>query len=554
MSKLACCLLLAIIAQAIGQPAPDTGAQVYKRHCAACHDSGAVRIPPESVLRQRTSAAISQALDSGVMKQQGAALSASDRLTVARWLGRKTAFHISPANLTDTCKTAGALGSGANLPSWSSWGAGLANWRFQDAKSAGLSAVDVPRLKLKWAFAVPNATKLRSQSAVYGGRLCFGAVGTVYSLDAATGCSYWATELPAPIRSGIAIGSPDGKPLVFFGDVAGQVHALDMLTGKPVWQMRADAHPAAMVTATPVYDGGRLYIGASSFEELTGAAPGNICCTFRGSVLALEAQSGKLLWQTFTIGQTAKPGRATRRGAKTAGPSGAGVWSAPTIDPGKGVLYATTGDNYSDPPTSASDAVLALSMETGKLLWSKQLKSGDAFNLCCMDSESKTCPDSNGSDFDFGSSAILTTLPNGRRALVLTQKSGMVYAVDPDAGGRLLWKAPVGQGGVLGGVEWGAASDGRFLYVALSDEAFLPTGKPSDPFHMDPHRGGGMFGLRLDNGERVWMTPAPACDSRRPCSPAQQAAVTAIPGAVFSGSLDGHLRAYSAVTGKIVWD
>jgi len=236
------------------------------------------------------------------------------------------------------------------------------------------------------------------------------------------------------------------------------------------------------------------------------------------------------------------------------GPSGVGIWSSPTIDSEKDILYVTTGDNYSDPPSDKSDAVLALSMETGKILWFKQFRAGDAWNMACMDSQNKNCPDGNGRDFDFGSSAILVKLPNGRRALVMSQKSGAIYGIDPDEQGKLLWRSQVGKGGVLGGVEWGPASDTQRLYVALSDEAFLPRAKPGEPSPLDPEKGGGLFALRLDDGERLWMTAASPCGTRRPCSPAQPGAITAIPGAVFSGSLDGHLRAYSTDSARILWD
>lgn len=537
-----------------GQVTAGPGAAVYRQHCASCHDSGAVRIPSRAILQQRTSATILKALNSGVMKQQGATLSLGERTTVAAWLGRKTAVSIDASRLSNQCQSSGGRNDSKGLPSWTSWGGGLANLRFQTAAAAGLAGTDVQRLKLRWAFAVPDATRLRSQPAVYEGRVLLGGGTTVYSLDAATGCTYWATETPAPVRSGIAIGSPKGIPLAFFGDAAGEVRAINVATGAPIWQMRADAHPSAMVTGTPAYYQGQLYVPVSSFEELTAIAPGYVCCTFRGSVLALDAETGKRLWQTFTVDEAASAAHLTKGGAKSMGPSGVGIWSSPTIDSEKGIVYVATGDNYSDPPSDKSDAVVALSMETGKILWSKQFRAGDAWNMACMDSQNKNCPDGNGRDFDFGSSAILVKLPNGRRALVMSQKSSTIYGIDPDEQGKLLWRSQVGKGGVLGGVEWGPASDTQRLYVALSDEAFLPSGKPDGSLSLDPEKGGGLFALRLDNGERLWMSAPPPCDTRRPCSPAQPGAVTVIAGAVFSGSLDGHLRAYSTGTGKILWD
>jgi len=241
----------------------------------------------------------------------------------------------------------------------------------------------------------------------------------------------------------------------------------------------------------------------------------------------------------------------------TFGPSGAGVWASPTLDPEHHAIYVTTGDNYSDPPTATSDAVLALSLDTGRLLWSQQMTRGDAYNSSCLLPDKTSCPDSDGPDFDFGSSAILIRLANGRRALVLAQKSGMLYTLDPDRKGQALWQARVGKGGALGGIQWGVASDGLRVYVALSDVGFSRTRQANsnnDVSTLDPKQGGGMFAFRADNGERLWHTPPPGCGDRHPCSPAQSQAVSGMPGAVFSGSMDGHLRAYSAMEGKLLWD
>jgi polyvinyl alcohol dehydrogenase (cytochrome) len=339
-----------------------------------------------------------------------------------------------------------------------------------------------------------------------------------------------------------------GKPLAFFGDGAANVYAVDVASGAPVWQVRADSHPAAMVTGTPAYHDGRLYVPVSSQEEVTALKPGYVCCTFRGSIVALEAGSGKTVWQTYTVDRAATEARVNKLGSPTKGPSGAAVWSAPTIDTAAHVLYAATGDNYSDPATDTSDAVLAMALETGNVEWSHQFRAGDAFNVSCVIPGTKNCPDAAGPDFDFGASPILLTPGGGKRVLILAQKSGGVYAVDPDERGKPLWQAQVGRGGTLGGIEWGPATDGERIYAALSDEAFLPMGV------LDSTKGGGLFALSVKTGESLWNTPPSPCETRIRCSPAQSAAVTAIPGVVFSGSLNGHVRAYAAGDGKVVWE
>ena len=235
------------------------------------------------------------------------------------------------------------------------------------------------------------------------------------------------------------------------------------------------------------------------------------------------------------------------------GPSGSPIWTSPAIDVRRNVVYVTTGDNYSDPPTNTSDAFMALDLNTGKVLWSRQMTPSDAWNTGCRMPDTSNCPESDGPDFDFASPPILVTLADGKRALVAGQKSGVVHAVDPDREGAILWQERVGKGGITGGVQWGSAADQSNVYVALSDmgRIAIPNSGANVP---DPEAGGGMFALRLDTGQRVWYTPPPACGARERCSPAQSAAVSAIPGVVFSGSSDGHLRAYSTTNGAILWD
>jgi polyvinyl alcohol dehydrogenase (cytochrome) len=528
------------------------GARLYQAHCAHCHDAASgTRMPAKSVLNKMAPETILKALTTGAMKQQGMELSESDRSTLANWLGNATPAPAPVSQLSNHCSSETMPGSRSG--NWTSWGAGPSNARFQTAAEAGLPASAVPNLKLKWAFGVPNVNVMRSQPAVYKGRIYLAADnGTVYSLDAATGCTYWSTTVKQ-IRSGIAVGSAGSVTAVFFGDVSGSVTALDANSGNVLWQTRVGDHPQALITGTPAWAGGRLYVPVSSYEELAAVFPGHQCCTFRGSVVALDAQNGKTLWRTHTIAEEATPRRKSTDGHDVLGPSGAAVWASPTVDAAKKRLYVTTGDNYSDPPTATSDALLALDLKSGKIIWSKQFTVGDTFNMSCGPAGKGNCPQSPGKDLDFGSSPVLVSLPSGKRALLLAQKSGFLHAVDPDAEGRLLWQARVGEGGALGGIQWGPAADGSSVYAALSDLRFGKSDTPGK-LVLDPTKGGGIFAFRLDNGERQWAAPAPGCGGRRPCSPGQSGAVTAIPGVVFSGSLDGHLRAYDTKTGSIVWD
>jgi polyvinyl alcohol dehydrogenase (cytochrome) len=316
---------------------------------------------------------------------------------------------------------------------------------------------------------------------------------------------------------------------------------------------------AATITATPRFYKGVLYQPFSSSEEVLAAVPTYECCTFRGSVVALDAAKGKTIWESYTIPDAPRPMAKSAAGTQQFGPSGAGVWSTPTIDPDRRALYVSTGDNYSDPASGTSDAVLAMDLKTGKLLWSRQLTEKDAYNVACDMPQGAHCPKTRGPDFDFGQPPILVSLGAKGRALVIAQKSGMAHAIDPDHAGAILWQTRVGVGSSLGGSQWGSAADADKVYVAVSDIGVGGVPDPKSPlgFRMtlDPRKGGGLSALSLTNGSIVWRaTPLPCTDGRTDCSPAQSAAVTVIPGAVLSGSVDGHLRAYSTDTGKVLWD
>lgn len=530
-----------------------------------CHDSPKERTPTIDSIHAMSTTAILRALETGAMRTQGKDLNPQERMAVSVYLARglfkpKTELP-EPASAYCGAGTNSAADASAKSD-WNGFGAGLTNTRFQDKDPAGISVSDVPKLRLRWAFGLGDVTDARGQPVVVGGRLFAGtADGKLYSLDAKTGCLYWVFEADGPIRSGVIVGATDSsetQSTVFFGDAKANAYAIDTVTGKLVWKTHLEDHYAAVITAAPNLYRGVVYFGVSSFEELFGAVANYECCTFRGSVVALEAASGKPVWKTYTIGRVARPTKKTKTGVQRWGPSGAAVWSTPTIDLKRDTLYVSTGDNYSDPPTRTSDAILALDRDTGKILWSRQMTANDAFTVDCLDPVKTNCPKSNGPDLDFGQPPILVSLSNGKRALVIGQKSGVAHALDPDRQGKVLWQTRLGKGGPLGGIQWGSAADEHYMYVALSDVGFKDVKDPANPAalktELDPGRGGGLFALQLLTGNKVWSAIPPVCGERKACSPAQSAAVSAIPGVVFSGSVDGHFRAYASATGDIIWD
>jgi len=463
------------------------------------------------------------------------------------------------------CRDAGStIAENTTKPYWNGWGVDSSQRRFQPAEMARLEPSNVSKLKLKWAFGLPAVGAAFAQPTVMGGRIFIGTqAGKVYSLDANSGCVFWEFDAGAAVRSAVTVGRDARGWSIYFGDVHAFAYAMDAPTGKLLWKTRVEDHAAAMITGAPTLSGTTLFVPVSSKEELTGSDPKYQCCSFRGSLVALEVSTGKSLWKSYMISKEAKAGDKNEVGVQMMGPSGAGIWSSPTVDVAKGLVYVTTGDNYSDPPTDGSDAIIALRMDSGEIVWSRQITFGDAYNMACGSRTPTNCPKAKGPDHDFGSSAILVDLSNGKRALIGAQKSGVVTALDPDQRGQTLWQKQVGHGGVLGGIEWGPAADANNVYVAVSDvlPRVVPDGTPGSQksffgpsFLLDSKIGGGLYALKLETGDQVWHTPHPGCNGMPGCSPAQSAAVTVIPGAVFSGGLDGHLRAYSTEHGGIIWD
>ncbi|HLG58788.1 MAG TPA: PQQ-binding-like beta-propeller repeat protein [Vicinamibacterales bacterium] len=534
--------------------APD-GAELYKRTCAMCHDTGANRAPNREAFTSMPAERVLSAMESGSMITMANGRTAAERRVLAEFLTGKSLSNplVTAPSPAAMCAASFAAFNPAVGPRWTGWGQNTNNTRFQDAEAAGVAASDVPRLKLKWAFAFPGDLQSYSQSTIAGGRVFVGSWGgKVYSLSAATGCVHWFFDAGQGVRSAVSVGRVGSRDVAVFGDMQANVYALDATTGRLLWKTDVDDFPVGRISGSPTLYNGRIYVGIASGEEATGANPAYECCKFRGNVVALDAATGRRLWKTYTI-DTPRQTKKNAVGTQLWGPSGAPVWATPVVDARLNRLYVTTGNNYSDPPSSMSDAFLALDIDSGKILWSRQMTEKDAYTAACRLPDKTNCADSNGPDFDFGASPILITLANGRRMLVAGQKSGIVHALDPDKGGEVLWQTRVGRGGTMGGVQWGSAADQSNVYVALSDIGRIMLNY-SNSTDADPKQGGGMFALRLEDGERVWYTPPPGCGTRQRCSPAQSAAVSAMPGVAFSGSVDGHMRAYSAADGKILWD
>jgi polyvinyl alcohol dehydrogenase (cytochrome) len=557
---------------------PIPGQQVWAQRCQGCHEPAVGHAPDRAALSARPRQAIEDALTGGSMKAMASGLSADDIRAVADYItAAPTAAAPRPAQ-PQAPATAGvaaqdSVGRCATSPpirpgpsDWASQGLDERSSRFQP--HPGLRAADVPRLKLKWAFALSGG----GQPTVIGDWLFItNKDGRFYALDAHTGCIHWVAAgvssrtTPMIVRSKV---SPSGWA-TFIGGQLTMVTAYDAQTGKPIWKSpRLEAHPFSLLTGSPIVWSDRVYVPISSFEEAGAARPTYACCSFRGSLAALDLTTGKPLWQTYMIDEPLKPSHANSAGTQMQGPAGAAIWSAPTIDANRGLVYVATGDSYTDVATTGADAIVAIDLQTGKVRWKTQVTAGDNYNIACDIPGGPNCPNPKGGDFDFGAPPILHGPPGGKQVLLAGQKSGLVYGLDPNTG-KTAWTTRVGTGSALGGVEWGMAADDRRLYAANADFvplllAGLKTAKKiPDTVPVPPARPG-LSALDPATGRVLWQTPAPEADCHyrgdrshdflpSVCFRSQSAAPAAMPGVVFSGTLDGWFRGYDAATGKILW-
>jgi polyvinyl alcohol dehydrogenase (cytochrome) len=543
---------LAAVAPAAAPPAgPPSGEQLFEQHCAGCHDTPVGRIPSREQLRRHSSAEVFQTLRLGVMREQAKALTVYEMQLITAFLtGEEPGEERAAGPESNPCAATPATFDLA-ADDWNGWARDAGNARYQPRP--GFTAADLPRLRLKWAYGY-RGSYTYGQPVVVAGRVFAGSsTGRVYALDARTGCTYFTFDADLSVRTAMVVAvMPAGaahRYAVIFGDDAANVYALDAASGELLWKVKADAHPAARISGAPKVFGTRIYVPISSLEELAAMDPKYPCCTFAGKVLALDLSTGRTLW-TARMTAEAKPladedgaSAAAPNGTRHFGPAGSAVWNSPTIDEARGRLYVATGNSYTNIKTATSDAVVAVRLADGAILWSSQLTPDDNFTVGCP---AVNCPRHPGADVDFGASVILHRAARGRSVLLASQKSGEIYALDTERG-RVLWKVRLSEGSPLGGVEWGSAADEAAIYVPISD-ALLPPAKAAP----------GLSALSIASGQIRWRikAPTPACawGEQSNCRHAFQQAATVMPGAVFAGALDGHLRAYATNDGTLLWD
>ncbi|MEZ7972365.1 MAG: PQQ-binding-like beta-propeller repeat protein [Pseudomonadales bacterium] len=533
------------------------GKGLYEESCSGCHDGSVSRAPHFSWLEMMSASVIYEAMNVGVMSVQAAALADGEKLLITEYLTRTklesgAALKVNePPMCTDGDFD---LSSPAQAVNW-----GHDTNRYSPSTVAGLTVPEIPNLELKWAFAFPDAFRARSQPTIAMGTVFVGSQdGRVYALDLETGCARWTFSAAAEVRTGIVLSlseapmSKDNPPLAYFGDIIARFYAVNALTGELVWSLKADDHPSATLTATPAFHEGMVFVPVSSLEVIPAADPAYECCTFRGSVLAIDATSGDVLWRHHTIpGEPSEVSR-TSIGTKVLSPSGAPVWSSPTVDVKRGLIYVGTGENYSSPADENSDAVLAIDMATGARVWTRQSTSGDAWNVACMMADNPNCPPEDGPDFDHGSSILIVELDKDKDILLAGHKNGTVYALDPDNKAEVLWATEVGRGSIQGGVHFGMSAADTQLYVPINDMNNTRNGDYLDPEQARP----GMHSIDANTGKLLWSNVQKnVCfDEDEFCDPGISSAVTSIPGAVFAGHLDGFVRAYASGDGALLWE
>ena len=528
------------------------GAPLYGQHCAGCHEAQVYKAPHTTWLELMSPQVLYRSLTEGVMASQAAHLSDTDKQHIVEYITQMRLGDPAAESPLAWCEGPSKQFSARDEGRLTGWG--YDTNRHVPSDISGLSNSHLNDLELKWSFGFPGATRARSQPTIAMGAVFVGSQdGTVYAFDLETGCVRWTFAARAEVRTGITLGKrgPDKVPTAYFGDIIANLYAIDAETGEPIWQTSADDHHSATLTGTPAFANGNLYVPISSLEVVTAADPDYACCTFRGHVLAVNSDDGSIIWDSYSIPNPPISIATTRAGTKVFSPSGAPIWTSPTIDVARNLLIFGTGENYSSPADQNSDAVIAVRLDTGERLWSRQTFPDDAWNVACMMIDNPNCPEEDGPDYDQSSSPLLVDLDDERTLVVAGQKDGRVFALDWETGQTKVWETKLGRGSIQGGVHFGMAAAGSRVFVPINDMNDTRNGEWLDPKKARP----GISAIDAATGEVLWShVQDNVCGEGRPfCDPGVSAPITATDDAVVAGHLDGFIRIYNSETGDIIW-
>ncbi len=517
----------------------EEGQKLFESTCAACHttNTGVKSTPSTRILSAMTARTVYSALTTGKMKLQAVSLSDNQIKAISQFITNQALVE------TVIPKEAFTKFSLPKKPAiLSGWGGNLEGTGFQ--KSTSITKENVGALKVKWVFGFPDGTQVRSKPAIIGDWLIVGTqFGEVYAIHKNTGKIGWIYRATSAIRGGIAIDQSSTGVRVYFADYSTNVYALSV-AGKEIWKVRTGIHPQSGNTGTVAVYNNTVFVPLTSYEVASARDPNYACCTSSGELVALNATNGQIKWRHRVIAEEPKEAGKKTNGQPFYGPSGAIVWCSPTIDTKRNLIYIGTGENYTNPATNTSDAIQAIDITTGKLKWNFQGTSHDTWNGGCPGNPN--CPDKEGPDLDFGMAPLLVKKEDGQDILVVGQKSGVVHALEP-ATGKVIWQKRVGKGGLLGGIHWGMATDGKRVYVANADNVYA-INKQDSTLKPSP----GIYALNLTNGEIVWKNPTPPAKGRS--TEANSAAPLVSSDLVFAGALDGFIRAYHVENGVVLWE
>ncbi len=551
-------------------PLERIGSYLFDKNCASCHDNPAMHAPTREALAGFSKETVMIAMEFGKMQPMAAHLNKQQRGLIALYLaGTDTQSY----QWLEAARCESPASEGLATRFVTSFGLGNHNQRFVSAEHAGISRSNVGSLELAWSFAFPKVADMRSQPVIVGDTMYVGdKAKKLYALDRKTGCVLREADFPTGVRSSITLVElDDGRELLVFADSLATVYAVDPATLEVVWQVPVRLFDKSVVTGTISYGDNRLFVPISSYEVAVSGSPTHVCCTSHGGVVALDASSGEKQWQWHATENASLQG-INSDGLEKYGPSGAVVWTTPAVDKKRGRIYFGTGENLSEPATDTSDSIIALDMRTGELAWKFQAIEGDVWNAACLVGGAN-CPENPGGDFDFGASVIITQMPDGSDVLLAGQKSGEVFALNPDTNnpdGEVFWRKRISLGTTNGGIHWGMAVSGQRLVVPVADPEREREGYTPRP---------GLYALDVASGEMLWENPVErACqfdEDKRPliglaamragkkqtleeqyqCSfyYGLSAASTVTPELAFTAGLDGRIRAYDIGSGDILW-
>ena len=536
------------------------GDLLFQENCSSCHlpeeqIADTSTVPSIQSLKTLTAAALEFAINEGVMYGQASVLSNDEKAQIVDFL----AVEIDDSWLETTLCTETSRQVDLNQPvSLARYGVDFNSSRNMSATQAGISKADMKDLELAWALAFPDVSALRASPVIVGETIFFSATGSrkVLALDADSGCAKWVFDSPTRLRSSLAYGplGEGGANGIVYGDAEGFVYALNAESGELLWSQDVRSHDRGIrLTGAMVLHENRVYVPVSSSGVSQGGTPTFECCVGHGHIVALDAPSGSIDWVYHTMPEAEYTGETNSLGVKLRGPSGAPIWSTPTVDEKRGLLYVTTGENTSHPATVTSDAIIALDLETGEQHWVFQGLWNDVWNTACGRVPGPNCPNQRPStlaDKDFGGSAILVPHEEGD-ILLAGQKTGDLWALNPDTG-ALIWNQRIGTGTALGGNHWGIATDGERVFLPINDP-----GSARGTYVPRP----GMYSFFVSSGEPSWSRSEQAdCQSRadwlRGCDSRFGHSVTPllIDGALVTGTIDGRLMILDSATGDVLFD